>query len=182
MKIAFPEESLDNAGMSKSVIGFHYTLKNKVGEVLDRSNPESPLLFLEGSGAIIEGLEESLANMSEGESSEVIVRPEKGYGFRDESQINVVSKAALPADEVNLGDFFQAGGDQHAPIVQVVEVDGDDVKLDANHPLAGQDLFFDVEVVEKRPATEEEISHGHVHQADQGGCCGGSGSASCCSD
>ena len=182
MKIAFPEESLDNARMSQNVIGFHYTLKNKAGEVLDRSNPESPLSYLEGSGAIIEGLEESLANMSEGESSEVIVRPEKGYGFRDESQINVVSKGALPADEVNLGDFFQAGGDQHAPIVQVVEVDGDDVKLDANHPLAGQDLFFDVEVVEKRPATEEEISHGHVHQADQGGCCGGSGGASCCSD
>ena len=182
MKIAFPEESLDNAGMSQNVIGFHYTLKNKAGEVLDRSNPENPLSFLEGSGAIIEGLEESLANMSEGESSEVIVRPEKGYGFRDESQINVISKAALPADEVNVGDFFQAGGDQHAPIVQVVEVDGDDVKLDANHPLAGQDLFFDVEVVEKRPATEEEISHGHVHQADKGGCCGGSGGASCCSD
>ena len=179
MKIAFPEESLDNAGMSQNVIGFHYTLKNKAGEVLDRSNPENPLSFLEGSGAIIEGLEESLANMSEGESSEVIVRPEKGYGVRDESQINVISKAALPADEVNVGDFFQAGGDQHAPIVQVVEVDGDDVKLDANHPLAGQDLFFDVEVVEKRLATEEEISHGHVHKADQGGCCGGSGGCGC---
>lgn len=179
MKIAFLEKCLDNAGMSQNVIGFHYTLKNKAGEVLDRSNPESPLAFLEGSGAIIEGLEESLSDMSEGDSSEVIVRPEKGYGFRDESQINVVSKSALPADDVKVGDFFQAGGDQHAPVVQVIEVDGDNVKLDANHPLAGQDLFFDVEVVEKRPATEEEVSHGHVHQASQGGCCGGSGGGGC---
>ncbi len=165
--------------MSQNVIGFNYTLKNKAGEVLDRSNPENPLSFLEGSGAIIEGLEESLSKMAEGDAGEVIVRPEKGYGFRDESQINVVSKSALPADDVKVGDFFQAGGDQHAPVVQVIEVDGDNVKLDANHPLAGQDLFFDVQVVEKRPATEEEISHGHVHQADQGGCCSDSGGCGC---
>lgn len=165
--------------MSQKVIGFHYTLKNKSGDILDRSNPESPLSFIEGSGAIIEGLEENLVNMSEGDSSEVVVRPEKGYGFRDESQINVVSKSALPAEDVKVGDFFQAGGDQHAPVVQVIEVDGDNVKLDANHPLAGQDLFFDVQVVEKRPATAEEISHGHVHQADDGGCCGGGGGGGC---
>ncbi len=161
--------------MSQNVVEFHYTLKNKSGEVLDRSNPESPLAFLEGSGAIIEGLEESLATLSEGDKSEVIVRPEKGYGFRDESQINTVSKAQLPTEEVNVGDFFQAGADQHAPVVQVVEVNGDEVTLDANHPLAGQDLFFDVEVVGKRPASEEEISHGHVHQANSEGCCGGGG-------
>ncbi|OUW16640.1 MAG: hypothetical protein CBD18_06485 [Opitutales bacterium TMED158] len=164
--------------MSQNVIGFHYTLKNKAGEILDRTS-DRPMAYLEGSGGIIEGLEESLSGMNAGEKDEVIVRPEKGYGFRDESQINTVSKSLLPADEVKVGDFFQAGGDQHAPIVQVVEIDGDDVKLDANHPLAGVDLIFDVEVVEKRPATEEEIAHGHVHQADQGGCCGGSGGGGC---
>jgi FKBP-type peptidyl-prolyl cis-trans isomerase SlyD len=63
--------------------------------------------------------------------------------------------------------------------VKVIEVDGDEVKLDANHPLAGVDLIFDVEVVQKRPATEEELSHGHVHQADEGGCCGGGGGGGC---
>lgn len=158
--------------MAYNVIGFHYTLKNKAGEILDRTT-DRPMAFLEGSGAIIEGLEESLATMTAGDSGEVIVRPEKGYGFRDESQVNTVSKSLLPADEVKVGDFFQAGGDQHAPIVKVVEVDGDDVKLDANHPLAGVDLIFDVKVVEKREATEEELSHGHVHQSDESGCCGG---------
>ncbi|MGY8695060.1 MAG: hypothetical protein ACKVGW_12810, partial [Verrucomicrobiia bacterium] len=64
---------------------------------------------------------------------------------------------------------------QHAPVVKGIAVDGDDVKLDANHPLAGVDLIFDVKVVEKREATEEELSHGHVHQADESGCCGGGG-------
>ena len=111
--------------------------------------------------------------MSGGETAEVIVRPEKGYGFRDESQVDIVSRSQLPLEEINVGDFFQAGSDQHAPVVQVVQVDGDDVTLDANHPLAGVDLFFDVEVIKKRPATAEEISHGHVH--NQGGSCGNSG-------
>lgn len=165
--------------MSQNVIEFHYTLKNKAGEVLDQSNPESPLAYLEGSGAIIEGLEEGLSQMSAGDAGEVIVRPEKGYGFRDESQINTVSKAQLPAEDVKVGDFFQAGADQHAPVVQVIEVNGDDVKLDANHPLAGQDLFFDVKVVEKRPATPEEVSHGHAHTSDSGCCGGGENSGGC---
>ncbi|MEC7905844.1 MAG: peptidylprolyl isomerase [Verrucomicrobiota bacterium] len=163
--------------MAQQVIGFHFTLKNKAGDVLDRTAPESPLSFLEGSGAIIEGLEEELSKMSVGETAEVIVLPEKGYGFRDESQVDIVSKSRLPSEEINVGDFFQAGSDQHAPVVRVVQVDGDDVTLDANHPLAGVDLFFDVEVIEKRPATPEEISHGHVH--DQGGCCGGGGNNGC---
>ena len=164
--------------MGQNVIEFHYTLRNKAGEILDRTM-DRPMAILEGSGAIIEGLEESLTKMAEGDSGEVIVRPEKGYGFRDESQVNTVSKALLPADEVKVGDSFQAGGDQHAPIVKVIAVDGDDVKLDANHPLAGIDLIFDVKVVEKRPATEEEIAHGHIHQADAGGCCGGGGGGGC---
>jgi FKBP-type peptidyl-prolyl cis-trans isomerase SlyD len=163
--------------MSQQVIGFHFTLKNKAGDVLDRTSPDSPLSFLEGSGAIIEGLEEVLSKMAKGETAEVIVRPEKGYGFRDESQVDIVSKSRLPADEIEVGDFFQAGSDRHAPVVQVVQVDGDEVTLDANHPLAGLDLFFDVEVVEKRPATPAEISHGHVHI--EGGCCGGGGNGGC---
>ena len=96
--------------------------------------------------------------MSEGETAEVIVRPEKGYGFRDESQVDIVSKSRLPAEEFNVGDFFQAGSDQHAPVVQIVQVDGDDVTLDANHPLAGVDLFFDVEVIEKRPPRRKKFS------------------------
>lgn len=167
--------------MSRQVVSFLYTLKNKEGEILDQSNPSNPITYLEGSGMIIEGLESALAKMAVGEKGQVEVRPEHGYGFRDESQIDEVSMSKLPVDEVNVGDYFQTGPEQNSPIVRVIKVDGDTVTLDANHPLAGVDLYFDAEVVEKRDATEEELSHGHPHMA--GGCCGGSGQSEggCCS-
>lgn len=162
---------------SHQVIQFNYTLRNKAGEVIDQSREGQPLEFISGMGAIIEGLESSLLEMESGESKEVLVRPEKGYGFRDESQIDVVSLSQLPVDEVNVGDYFQAGTDRQSPVVQVVKVEGDQVTLDANHPLAGQDLFFTVDVVSKREAAKEEIEHGHVHSS--GGCCGGGNGGGC---
>lgn len=158
---------------TQQVISFNYTLRNKAGEVLDQSPAGRPLEFLSGVGQIIEGLEENLLEMETGGSGDVIVRPEKGYGFRDEAQIDTISIAQLPVDEVKVGDYFQAGPDRHAPIVRVVKVEGDQVTLDANHPLAGEDLIFSVDLVSKREATEEELSHGHVHST--GGCCGGGG-------
>lgn len=162
---------------SQQVISFNYTLRNKSGEVLDQSPEERPLEFLSGQGQIIEGLEEELLGLDEGQQAEVVVRPEKGYGFRDETQIDVVSLSQLPVEEVKVGDFFQAGSDRQAPVVQVVKVEGDEVTLDANHPLAGADLFFSVAVVSKRAPTEEELAHGHAHSSD--GCCGGGGGGGC---
>ena len=168
--------------MDRNVISFAFTLKNKAGDLLDHTTADRPVTYLEGSEAIIPGLERGLAGMSEGQKEVVIVRPEDGYGFRDESNIDVVSKSKLPAADIKVGDYFRAGSDHHAPIVQVVKIEGDEVTLDANHPLAGQDLFFDVELVEKRPATEEEVAHGHVHQHGHGGgCCGGGGGGCGCS-
>ncbi|MBC2607643.1 FKBP-type peptidyl-prolyl cis-trans isomerase [Pelagicoccus albus] len=165
---------------TQQVISFSYTLRNKAGEVLDQSPEGRPLEFLSGAGQIIEGLEESLVSMEIGKSDEVIVRPEKGYGFRDESQIDTVSISQLPVDEVKVGDYFQAGQDRHAPIVRVIKVEGDQVTLDANHPLAGEDLVFSVDLLAKRDATEEELAHGHAHSS--GGCCGGHGESEggCC--
>ncbi|MDQ8179502.1 peptidylprolyl isomerase [Pelagicoccus sp. SDUM812005] len=162
---------------TQQVISFNYTLRNKAGEVLDQSPEGRPLEFLSGVGQIIEGLEENLLGMEEGASGDVVVRPEKGYGFRDESQIDTINISQLPVDEVKVGDYFQAGPDRHAPIVRVVKVEGDQVTLDANHPLAGEDLIFSVDLVAKRDATEEELAHGHAHSA--GGCCGGGGGGGC---
>ncbi len=164
---------------SNFVISFQYTLRNKAGEVLDQTPEGQPLEVLTGVGAIIEGLESSLAEMSEGDSKDVIVRPEHGYGFRDESQINVVPLSQLPVGEVKAGDFFRAGDDRQAPVVKVVKVEGDDVTLDANHPLAGQDLFFAVTLLSRRIAEPSEIEHQHAHHGDGGGCCGGSGGGGC---
>jgi FKBP-type peptidyl-prolyl cis-trans isomerase SlyD len=149
--------------MKPQVVSFHYTLRDKAGQVLDASQEDSPIIFLEGSGQIIEGLESSLQDLPLNEKREVIVEAEQAYGVRDESLIRQVDRAALPVEEIAIGDMFQTGQDRHSPIVRVVSIEGDQVTLDANHPLAGSDLFFDVEVVDRRDATDEEIDHGHVH-------------------
>jgi len=161
---------------TQQVIRFSYVLRNKAGELLDQSAPDRPLEFLSGAGQIIEGLEERLLTLPEGASEDVLVRPEKGYGFRDENQIGVVSLSELPVDAVKVGDVFQTGQDRHAPVVRVAKVEGDEVTLDANHPLAGEDLHFKVDLLARREAEPEEVSHGHVHS---GGCCGGSGGGGC---
>ncbi|RME69409.1 MAG: peptidylprolyl isomerase [Verrucomicrobia bacterium] len=149
--------------MQRQVVSFHYVLRDEAGEVVDASSKENPITFLEGSGMIIDGLEKALHDMAVGEQRKVSLEPEDAYGAYDERQVQEVDRSVLPVDEVKVGDMFQAGQDRHSPIVRVIEVTEEKVKLDANHPMAGKRLFFDVEVVEKRDATEEEIAHGHVH-------------------
>lgn len=137
-------------------LSFHYTLRDAAGRLLDTSNGGVPLTCVEGAGQIIDGLEAVLRSMQPGEARKVTVAPERGYGLRDERLVQRVARARLPVGEVKPGDRFQTGADRHAPVVTVVAVEGDDVVLDANHPLAGQVLHFDVELVAARPATEEE--------------------------
>jgi FKBP-type peptidyl-prolyl cis-trans isomerase SlyD len=149
--------------MSKSVVTFHYTLRNKEGQLLDSSSGGQPIAFLEGSGQIIDGLEEALIGAVAGAKLKVEVAAARAYGVRDDSLIRKVKRGQLPVDELKLGDMFQTGHDRHAPVVTVTAIDGDDVTLDANHPLAGVDLVFDTEIVEVRAATSDEIAHGHAH-------------------
>jgi FKBP-type peptidyl-prolyl cis-trans isomerase SlyD len=131
---------------------FHYTLRNRAGRVLDTSRGADPLSCLEGAGQIIEGLESELVRMSAGEKRAVVVPPERGYGVREDAMVQKVPRARLPVDEVRVGDQFQTGPDRQDPIVTVLAIEGDDVLLDANHPLAGEELHFDVELVAGRPA------------------------------
>lgn len=149
--------------MPKSVVTFHYTLHNKAGQLLDSSSGGEPIAYIEGGGQIIDGLEEALRGVAAGDKRKVDVEAARAYGVRDDSLVKKVKRSQLPVDELKAGDMFQTGQDNHAPIVKVVAIDGDDVTLDANHPLAGVDLVFDTEIVSVREATEEEISHGHVH-------------------
>jgi FKBP-type peptidyl-prolyl cis-trans isomerase SlyD len=164
--------------MSRNVVTFHYTLRDPEGRLLDTSSGGQAISYLEGAGQIIDGLDEALRGVAPGTKTTVQVPAAKGYGEHDESQVQRVLKALLPVEgDLKPGDQFRAGEDQFAPIVRVVEVDGDEVLLDANHPLAGVDLTFDVEIVSVRAANEEEIKHGHAHQNDGGG--GGCGSHDC---
>ena len=143
--------------MSRRTVTFHYTLKDGTGRLIDTSRGGEPMPFVEGAGQIIEGLEEQLLLMTPGETRQVVVPPERAYGKHDNALVQKVPRARLPVDDLKVGDQFQTGPDRHSPIVTVLALEGDDVLLDANHPMAGQELHFEVEVMATRPATREEL-------------------------
>ena len=149
----------------KLVVSMHYTLTDNEGNVLDSSEGGEPLTYLHGAGNIIPGLEKALVGKVEGDTQQVTVQPAEGYGEVMSELMQTVDKAAFQGVEsVEVGMSFEAqtsdGSVQH---IVVSKVDGDQVTVDANHPLAGVVLNFDVEIISVREATEEEIAHGHVH-------------------
>lgn len=149
------------------VVIIHYTLTNDAGETLDSSDGGEPLPYLHGGGNIVEGLEEALAGKAIGDKVQVTVPPEKGYGARDESEPQPVDRQAFPPDApLQEGmQFMVDTGNGYAP-VWIVKIEGEQVFLDGNHPLAGQTLNFAVEVVGIRDATADETAHGHPHGLD----------------
>lgn len=141
-----------------------YTLTDESGEVLDTSEGHGPLAYVHGVGMLIPGLEEELEGKVQGDTLKARIAPERGYGVRDEAMVQSVPREQLPDEvEIEVGMQFQARSDHGMHVVTVVAIEGDAVELDANHPLAGATLHFDVEVLEVRAATSEEIEHGHVH-------------------
>jgi len=143
--------------MNRRTISFHYTLKDGDGRLIDTSRGNAPLPFLEGAGQIVDGLEEQLLLMTVGEKRRVVVPPERACGVHDAALVQKVPRARLPVGDLQVGDQFQTGPDRHAPVVTVRALEGETVLLDANHPLAGQTLHFEVELMEERPATSEEL-------------------------
>ena len=143
--------------MAPRTCTFHYTLKDSRGQLIDTSRGGAPMPFTEGTGQIIEGLEEPLLQMAVGEKRAVVVAPERAYGQPDPTLVQRIPRAQLPVGELKVGDQFQTGPDRHAPVVTVRALEGADVLLDANHPLAGEELHFEVELITARPATPEEL-------------------------
>ncbi len=148
-----------------TVVSVDYTVKLDSGEVVDSSAGARPLEYLHGHKNIIPGLEKALEGMRVGESKSVTVAPADAYGERVEEAIEWLPRKAFPTDvELEAGMMFQAHDAQGNVIMLVVrEVEAERVLVDYNHPLAGQTLHFDVKVVDIRPASSEEIAHGHVH-------------------
>lgn len=158
--------------MNRRVVTFHYTLRDQTGRVLDTSAGVEPIVYLEGGGQIIDGLDEQLRGVAPGTKTSVHVPAARAYGERDPAQVQQIKRTQLPVDgELKVGDQFQTEQDKFAPIVTVIAIEGEHVTLDANHPLAGVDLTFDVELVAARPATAPELAHGHAHGADGHGHC-----------
>jgi FKBP-type peptidyl-prolyl cis-trans isomerase SlyD len=152
-----------------TVASIEYKLTDGDGQVLDTSEGREPLTYLHGSGNLVPGLESALGGNGAGDSLSVTVDPAEGFGERDENLIQQVPRSAFEGvDEVEPGMRFQAADEQgEQRIITVKEINGDEVTVDANHPLAGVPLNFDVNVVEVRAASEEEVEHGHVHTGDE---------------
>lgn len=148
------------------VVSIDYTLTGDTGQVLDSSNGRAPLAYLHGAGNIIPGLEQALEGRNQGDQLNVSVPPEQAYGSRDEKLIQAIPRTAFQgAPELKPGMQFQANTNMGPRVLTIVEVRPNEVMVDANHPLAGQTLTFDVKVVDVRDATTEELSHGHPHGA-----------------
>ncbi|MGB0514058.1 MAG: FKBP-type peptidyl-prolyl cis-trans isomerase [Wenzhouxiangellaceae bacterium] len=148
---------------ANTVVTIDYTLTGNDGEVIDTSEGRGPLTYLHGHGNIIPGLENALEGKGEGEELSVQVEPEEGYGpHRDELVQKVSMEAFSGMDKVEPGMRFNAESAQGPLVVKVTEIDGDQVTIDANHELAGQQLNFAVTVRDVREATEQELEAGQV--------------------
>lgn len=150
----------------KRVIGFHYTLTDKAGTVLDSSEGSDPLFFLENSQQIIPGLEKVIQLMNVGDKKKIEVKAQDAYGDVNPELVVKVKKTQFPPDaQLSVNDQFQVNNDPHSPVFTITEIGDEEVTVDGNHPMAGKDLFFDVEITTVREATAEEVSHGHAHGA-----------------
>jgi FKBP-type peptidyl-prolyl cis-trans isomerase SlyD len=149
---------------NNKVVTLNYTLKDNDGNILDKSD-DGTFVYLHGAMNIIPGLENALAGKASGDDLSVSVSPEEGYGVRDDSRVQQVPKNMFEnGSDIQVGMQFHAQGQNgEVLVVTVADVLEDEVVVDANHPLAGKELNFDVTVVEIRDASAEELEHGHVH-------------------
>ena len=146
------------------VVRLHYTLRDDSGATIESSRGGEPLHYLHGSGQLLPALERAIAGRALGHAQTVTLAPAEGYGEHDPRGVVRAPRSALPADmEVGPGAEVQAETPEGPWTFLVVGVDGEEVVLDANHPMAGKTLTFDVEVIEVREATPEEVEHGHAH-------------------
>ena len=151
------------------VVSIEYTLTVD-GEVMDSTEGDEPLQFLQGHQNIIPGLERELAGMKIGENKTVTVPPGEAYGDVEPENIVDVPRTEFPTEiPLEVGTELEVkNADGEVLSATIAEVNTDSVKLDFNHPLAGKQLVFDVTIVDLRAATEEELAHGHVHYEDEG--------------
>mgnify|MGYP003384054355 CR=1 FL=1 len=155
------------------VVEIHYTLTLDDGQVGDSTEGEAPLPYLHGAGNIIPGLEAALDGRDTGEKFSVTLTPEQGYGLYDEALVEMLPLSELPEGaEVAEGDEIFSVDEEGVELAGIIErLEGDNMVVNYNHPLAGRTLTFNVEVVEIRDATPEELEHGHAHDpyADEEG-------------
>lgn len=146
------------------VVQFNYTLRDEQGEVLETNEGLDPIAYLHGHDNMMPGVEDAIAGKAGGEKFSVTLAPETTYGIRDEEAIQRVSVKHLQGEKVwKAGMHALLSTDQGQRQVTVIKVGKFMATVDVNHPLAGRELGFDIDIVEARDATAEEIAHGHAH-------------------
>jgi FKBP-type peptidyl-prolyl cis-trans isomerase SlyD len=147
-----------------SVVSIHYTLTSDTGEVIDSSSGNDPLVYIQGHGNLIPGLERELQGKVVGDKFSVRIAPVDAYGELDDTLVQEIPRSAFGGTpEIQVGMQFQAQSNHGPQSVTVTKVVSDTITVDGNHPLAGQHLNFAVEITDVRAASQEELSHGHVH-------------------
>ena len=146
------------------VVSFHYTLKNTAGEQMETSREKDPMSYLHGANNIIVGLEKAMEGHSIEDEFVVTVEPEEAYGVRNEKNVQRVSLKRLKGiGKISAGQVLNLQTNKGQVQVTVLKVGRFNIDVDGNHPLAGEQLTFEVEVMDIRDATEEELEHRHVH-------------------
>ena len=151
------------------VVVLHYAVSDSEDTLIDSSYDHKPLSIIQGTGYLIPGLEEALTDHIAGDKFEVAVEAEQAYGQRFDEYVQTVPKNMFAGvEDLDVGTQLRATTDDGEQTVIVIDVQEDEITVDGNHPLAGFDLKFDVEILEVRDATADELAHGHVH--GEGGC------------
>lgn len=147
------------------VVSLKYMLKNAEGTELDRAEKDDPFEYIHGADQILKSLEAALLNLKTGDKKSVRLSPTEGYGEVNPNLRLTLERTQFPADmPLEPGLQFQASiGEGQDAVFTVQKVEKDKVHIDGNHPLAGQTLCFEIEVLNVREATKEELAHGHVH-------------------
>lgn len=152
-----------------SVVSFHYRMMDETGAEIETSRRGEPSVYLHGRNGMMEGVEKALEGQTAGAVLSVTLTPEQAYGVREpDAQLRVPRKHLLNKGKLVPGQIVQVNTEQGARQATVVKVGLKTVDIDTNHPLADKTITFDLEVLEVRAATAEELSHGHVHA--HGGC------------
>lgn len=154
--------------INEKLVGIiHYTLTDDEGQIIDSSAGEAPLEYLHGFQNLVPGLEAELNGKKVGDTFSTTVTPEQGYGEVDQALIQELPLSAFNGvDKVEVGMEFHAETQNGMQTVEIIAVEDETVTINGNHPLAGVNLNFEIEVVGIREATEEELEHGHIHSAE----------------
>jgi len=152
-----------------NVVVMHYAVSDSEGTLIDSSYEDKPMAIIQGVGYLIPGLDDALIDHQAGDKFEVAVACDQAYGERHDDYVHTVDRVVLAGvEDLARGTLFRATTDDGEQTVIVIDVQDDVITVDGNHPLSGLDLSFDVEIIEVREATAEELEHGHVHS--EGGC------------